>query len=189
LTVFRSNLYREGLLREAEERRKAAFRLAHLSFLLVAVVLVTFLAGTGSILSGRVRSLERAVAFRKELLTRRVGPADSSGLESARNLVELRTRRVLWSAKLEEIQAAIPKNVILSAMNLSSSSKGAKSASLVLSGTVTGGGNSMEPVIRFVEGLKASEEFSASFSRIELGTAVGNRFQIVCELRTSEAAG
>jgi hypothetical protein len=188
LTVFRSNLYREGLVREAVERRRAAFRIGYISLLLVAAVLVAFLAGTGSILSQRIRSLEKGVAFRKDLLARGAGTADSSGLEIARTLVELRADRILWSGKFEEIQAAIPRNVILSSVNFTSSTRGGRKASLLLSGTVTGGGNSMEPVIRFVEALKASKEFSAPFSRIELGTAVENRFQVVCEIRTAEAA-
>jgi hypothetical protein len=177
---YRINLYRE---RESAERRYRR-GLAGASVLGVAVglevVLIGLLVVSGRFLGERADTLRAAVAaLELESAPPQTGPA----VDLARQLVQLRTSRIDWAQVLGGVSESIPGEVVLTRVSADLKLEGGTDPGLDLEGRTGGAAVELNPVLRFVDALRANPRVAAALPAVDLETVESERtksFRVIC---------
>lgn len=186
--MYRINLYREYFTKRRQGRRKAA-RTALLTGLVgLEVLLVGILVVSAALIREQCSSLRAEISHLSTRLGEESGPRP--GLETARQILERRANRLIWSPKLACLSDRIDRALILQEVVGQVSEK--RPAELTVTGQVRTGSAQMEPVARFMEAMRSDARMKDPFSNIRLGTLEGtesSKFQIVCGSAKPEEEG
>lgn len=177
---YRINLYPEYF----ERRRAARTRLWFTSLLAtlagVGILLIAALFVSAYLLQERCASLEGEIQRLSEQVAHESRPGPE--LEVARQMLDLRRKRLDWSPKLAALSRRIGSSVKLQEVTGETARKG-QPTRLELVGVTAGEGIRMEPVQTFIDGLRADPAMTEDFANIKLENVKGGgsgRFQIVC---------
>ena len=186
--IYRVNLYQERGAR-ASRIRRGVVRGTLLGLAIgVEILLIGFLVVSGFQIRERARQVEARLAGSAAAAEASPDPARA---DLARELIQLRVRRVDWTPMLEAAAGGLPPDIILSKIEGETSVGRGSRMLLNLEGRVTGSAEHLEPVIAYMQGLRDSTVITRTFPFVGLGTAQGDRggFQIVCRTEETEEKG
>jgi hypothetical protein len=186
--MYRINLYREFFSKRQQARLKTG-RTALLAGLVgLEIVLVGVLVVSAALIREQSASIRAEISH----LSTRLGEESASrpGLETARQILDLRENRVVWSPKLACLSDRIDRALVLKEVVGQVSEK--RPAEMTVTGQVRSGSAQMEPVARFMEAIRNDPRMRDPFSNVRLGAlegTEGSTFQIVCGSPKPEEAG
>jgi hypothetical protein len=183
---YRVNFYPERVSRESVVRQRM------LRGTLLGLVIGTELLLAGLLIVSGFEIQDRAAGMRKSLarLTERAGSLPPNPpLGPARRLIHDRLERVDFAPVVEAVSRSIPEEIILVEIQAGTGEKPGALDGMNLEGRVVGRERDLDPILQFMENLRAEERIQGVFPIIDLDVAGGgqDRFRIVC--RRAAAGG
>jgi len=191
--VFRLNLYPE-----AEEKRRDEIKrtgsTALVTFLVAAVLVLTaFHAGSGLLLAERARGLGVKAAEREVEVAALPTAETAAELARYHQLVEGRSRRVVWALKLAELGRAVRWPLRITHVTMGERGRGQTVAGLRIEGAVPPErrGDADGMIASLVDALKKNPTFLQGLTDVEIASVSFDKhsgstnFQIICPVSES----
>lgn len=184
---YRVNLYRE------REERAIRFRQGLVRGVLMGtvvgleVLLIGVLVVTGANMHRQAEELHRSV---DALEAQAREKPDEARLNELRTLLRARLERVDWATLLTRVADAVPPQLVLTEIRGGMGGARGRMDGIELEGRQVGSSGDLDPVLAFIETLKADSVLAGTYPVVDLGTAKGqgNSFQIVCRRAPRKAA-